>query len=62
MSECLQAYRLYMFGRPTLPHSGTECRNVSFEPSNSALQQCRLTCGSASVCVPTEPTKKTKPK
>jgi len=27
-----------------LPHSGTECRTVSLEQSNSVLQQCRLSC------------------
>jgi len=25
-----------------LPHSGTECRTVSLEQSNSVLQLCRL--------------------
>jgi len=50
MSECLQAYvglsYMYLVGLP-LPHSGTECKTVSFEQSNSVLQQCRPTCGLA---------------
>jgi len=46
MSKCLQAYislgYMCLVGLP-LPHSGTECRTVSLEQSNSVLQQCRPT-------------------
>jgi len=47
-------YMLCLVGLP-LPHSGTECRTVSLEQSNSVLQQCSL-----SICTP-KSTKRTKP-
>jgi len=50
MSECLQAYvglgYTCLVGL-SLSHSGTECRIVSLEQSNTVLQHYRPTCGLA---------------
>jgi len=47
MNEYLQAYvglgYMCLVSLP-LPHSGTKCRTVSLEQSNSALQHCKPTC------------------